>query len=1272
MSIKKISTSVQYYKITLAILAFIYVKSIQAQNTNSLLKNYDPPSPEASSLGKYIDHPIDYFTGIPSIEIPLFDIQSGRLKIPIKLSYHASGIKIEEIPSRVGLGWTLMAGGVITRTVRGYPDEFQYEYACPFGDYDQSTCKVLGYFHYKNENIQNKDATLFGDAGTTYDLEPDTYFYSFPGKSGKLYFENIDKVILTEKKDIKIETPFIPVEFGERHCEELTCFKTNDNGFTITDNDGLIYRFVEKEWQSNESTCLPGNLGNTACYTSWYLSSIEDPTTEEKIEFKYQNINRIEYDMRKTSSFGGETGCSLKQLSIVPYGSCESRVSLQEVKVLDEIRYKSGYVKFYTDHERQDLINDKAYTRIAHYNSNDQLLKAYDFDYAYATKNNNQEAIAKRLYLKSITPIGREALVFSEGIPRLTETTTPPYIFSYNSINELPPRDSYEQDVWGYYNANQANSFLSKIYIYENIVNEPFNDDKVGYLPFEMDDRPASIVTNGNDRSCNPRVADYGMLQRIDYPTGGYKIFQYESNKFMMRKGNTRLSPYRFTGGGIRINKVISYSKKDKKPITTQYRYGTGYGFIPGPLPQLGFPAKLPKNDDYDSVLAKSWQNQAILGSNSGNYVGYTTVEVFKVDEEGSNLGWITYEYTDDLDKPTEIQVVKSCSPSILKHALEKTYFPFFEMENREIRRGKLKKISYFDNTDPHSQTPIKTIEHNYKLISRAHMNIWSTYESRVSSSIYLRLKSKRKIRSEQMLLTSTIEKDYTDNRISFKKETYYNYLDNNTRGGIDNLMLRAKAEVNNEGDRQITTFQYPFDFDTPVTNKMVDMHYLIPIIQENKVYYDYVVLGDPRDEDNNFSESYLTNSKITEYNFFGDSNKTFASKIWTAKLENPLETNQAPNTQNPANPNLELYENRVTYDQYDSIGNLLQYHIPDGSTTAMIWGYNNENLLLKAENTTYEELEGFAEDIKAVAQQDNDNCLEREDCNEQRLRDEIARLRVALPDAMITSYTYDPGIGLTSITSPSGIIEYYQYDTFNRLKSIKDHEGNIIKRFEYNYANHSDNEEEDGEEEENNNRDCAEEFFFCNIDCFGDRCFEECEQLRDECEQELEDDEQNIRNSIRFKRIENTENVVSGFINVPTRGTLVLQFSTEALSNPEAVSYEIRVNGILKQNIGQLPENFQMFFNERALIKISLLIQDGETGTAIARIRDFIPAEQENQVINIIEPNEITISVAPNINPAACEREFIQCTSRCFREDDEDQCIRDCERDQQDCLNGN
>ncbi|WP_326983770.1 hypothetical protein VUJ46_04305 [Chryseobacterium sp. MYb264] len=65
-------------------------------------------------------------------------------------------------------------------------------------------------------------------------------------------------------------------------------------------------------------------------------------------------------------------------------------------------------------------------------------------------------------------------------------------------------------------------------------------------------------------------------------------------------------------------------------------------------------------------------------------------------------------------------------------------------------------------------------------------------------------------------------------------------------------------------------------------------------------------------------------------------------------------------------------------------------------------------------------------------------------------------RKSLRLIDTQITTYTYDPLIGVRSITPPSGVREVYVYDSANRLMEIREQNqtGKLLKEFKYNYKN--------------------------------------------------------------------------------------------------------------------------------------------------------------------------------------------------------------------------
>src|SRR5689334_10433970 len=86
------------------------------------LKNIIPPSPEASAFIKYGNYQMGAYTGKPDINIPIYEIQTNKLSLPVTLNYDETGIRVNEMASWVGMNWSLDAGGVISRVVVGEPD----------------------------------------------------------------------------------------------------------------------------------------------------------------------------------------------------------------------------------------------------------------------------------------------------------------------------------------------------------------------------------------------------------------------------------------------------------------------------------------------------------------------------------------------------------------------------------------------------------------------------------------------------------------------------------------------------------------------------------------------------------------------------------------------------------------------------------------------------------------------------------------------------------------------------------------------------------------------------------------------------------------------------------------------------------------------------------------------------------------------------------------------------------------------------------------------
>ena len=74
----------------------------QSFSNDGILQVYPP---NAYALARYGDIPVDYSTGVPDISIPLMSISDKDITVNLSLSYHATGIKVDQEANWVGLGW---------------------------------------------------------------------------------------------------------------------------------------------------------------------------------------------------------------------------------------------------------------------------------------------------------------------------------------------------------------------------------------------------------------------------------------------------------------------------------------------------------------------------------------------------------------------------------------------------------------------------------------------------------------------------------------------------------------------------------------------------------------------------------------------------------------------------------------------------------------------------------------------------------------------------------------------------------------------------------------------------------------------------------------------------------------------------------------------------------------------------------------------------------------------------------------------------------------
>jgi YD repeat-containing protein len=130
--------------------------------------------------------------------------------------------------------------------------------------------------------------------------------------------------------------------------------------------------------------------------------------------------------------------------------------------------------------------------------------------------------------------------------------------------------------------------------------------------------------------------------------------------------------------------------------------------------------------------------------------------------------------------------------------------------------------------------------------------------------------------------------------------------------------------------------------------------------------------------------------------------------------------------------------EVRSKINRYDKYGHVLESEKPGGIKTSFVWGYNNTQIIAEIVNSAYSDIpQTLITNAQAASNSGN----------EQSLITALDNLRNApeLAQALLTTYTYKPLIGISSMKDARGYKITYEYDSNNRQKAIKDQDGNIV-----------------------------------------------------------------------------------------------------------------------------------------------------------------------------------------------------------------------------------
>lgn len=233
------------------------------------------------------------------------------------------------------------------------------------------------------------------------------------------------------------------------------------------------------------------------------------------------------------------------------------------------------------------------------------------------------------------------------------------------------------------------------------------------------------------------------------------------------------------------------------------------------------------------------------------------------------------------------------------------------------------------------------------------------------------------------------------------------------------NLQLSRTEHINSKGQNLISKFFYP--------QNLIADPFMTEMVGANRV-------GAPVK-----TEMYVNTTKLSEEKFIYSKDTSTNNLLLPKFVYSATFPNTNPNVTNPPVGQL---ERKVTYDFFDAQGNLTQYHQESNVLNSVIWGYNGVYPVAKIEGVSYTQ-------VKATI----DQAVLDNPADDATLRLELNKIRTAFHSAPVTTYTYKPLVGISSVTDPNGVTTYYEYDNSSRLSLIRDDDNNILKKYCYNYA---------------------------------------------------------------------------------------------------------------------------------------------------------------------------------------------------------------------------
>lgn len=577
--------------------------------------------PDVYSMMKYGDKAdAGLYTGAAVYGLSLYAYRDRDFTIPLTLTYASDGFKPNSGIGASGLGWSLSAGGAITREVRGIPDEARrrtYTYrnrgdgtvdnvyeigSAGMADHLMMKAMMNAYCNYTTVNVDGwmgimqdrpelgaPDYVYSGEVGkeyflvryvegggrSAYEMEPDIYHYRFMGYSGSFTFGDDGEAVLLETN-----TPA-----GEMKIAVLPAVGgAGAPVFRIVTGDGSVYTFGETDTYHGTSDWLSDNSENDSV-SSWRLTEIESRTGRH-VSFSYAGPTLVSTSVAKSVNIDHIAMTDSQGRTVRLWENPEHRQGPEDITNSVTGRALSGItvagrcsMSFVYETETTPLLS-----RIEVSDMSGNAVKSCTLYYGYS----GLRPLLKRVCISGEGTYGMEYIgEESDDVPPVYESTP-------------------HEDWYGYYSVCDAQPSI-----------------RVG----ESLAQYAGRLVSGRS------VHDFGrasllMLKRITYPSGGYSEYGYEPNRYSHRGRGTNRCPESVTGG-VRVSGIGTYVSEGSLKSYRTFVYEDADGSSSGILymePHVY--AHYRMSSDYLEIERETVSSTTDMGFRKDNHIGYRRVLV--------------------------------------------------------------------------------------------------------------------------------------------------------------------------------------------------------------------------------------------------------------------------------------------------------------------------------------------------------------------------------------------------------------------------------------------------------------------------------------------------------------------------------------------------------------------------------------------------------------------------------------------------------------------